>query len=52
MDPNTFIDDKLTNIMQIISNDKNKKVFLAGDFNFDPLKYSQHSKIPQIFMTK
>ena len=42
-DTSTFIDDKLTKIMQTISKEKNKKVYIAGDFNFDLLKYSHHA---------
>ena len=43
MDTNSFTDDKLTKILNIISREKNKKLYIAGDFNFDLLKYSSHS---------
>ena len=43
MNTNSFTDDKLTKLLNIISKEKNKKVYIAGDFNFDLLKYSSHS---------
>ena len=49
MDTNSFIDDKLTNIMNKILREKNKKVYIAGDFNFDLLKYSSHSATADFF---
>ena len=42
LDPTIFIDQKLTHITNILSREKNKKVYIAGDFNFDLLKYSKH----------
>ena len=42
MDTNDFIDNKLNKITNIIAKETNKKVFIAGDFNFDLLKYSSH----------
>ena len=44
MDPSNFIDNKLTHITNILSREKNKKVFIAGDFNFDLLHYSSHDQ--------
>ena len=49
MDTNTFIDDKLTNIMHILSREKTKKIYIAGDFNFDLLKYSHHGATTDFF---
>ena len=43
MDPNTFTDEKLPQILEIISREKNKKAYITGDFNFDLLKYSHHT---------
>ena len=42
LDPTIFIDQKLSHITNILSREKNKKVYIAGDFNFDLLKYSKH----------
>ena len=42
MDTSTFTDNKLSKITNIIAKEKNKKVYIAGDFNFDLLKYSSH----------
>ena len=42
MDTSTFTDVKLTKILHTISREKNKKVFITGDFNFDLLKYASH----------
>ena len=42
MDTTEFIDNKLTHITNILTREKNKKVYIAGDFNFDLLKYSNH----------
>ena len=41
MDTNLFIDNKLTHITNILAKEKNKKIYIAGDFNFDLLKYTQ-----------
>ena len=49
MDTNTFTDEKLTEVMHILSREKNKKVHIAGDFNFDLLKYSQHSSTADFY---
>ena len=42
MDVNNFIDEKLDTLMHKLSFEKNKKVFITGDFNFDLLKISSH----------
>ena len=49
MDTSTFIDGKLTGILSKISREKNKKVYIAGDFNFDLLKYSHHSATAEFY---
>ena len=46
---NIFIDNKLTHITNIISREKNKKVYIAGDFNFDLLKYSCHGQTADFY---
>ena len=49
MDTNTFIDKKLNHITNILSKEKNKKIYIAGDFNFDLLKYSNHAETANFF---
>ena len=49
MDTNVFTDDKLTNILHILSREKNKKVYIAGDFNFNLLKYASHEATANFF---
>ena len=43
MDTNVFIDKKLDLVTNILAKEKKKKVYIAGDFNFDLLKYSDHA---------
>ena len=50
MDPNEFIDDHLKGIADKISLE-NKKVFIAGDFNFDLLNVSAHNETFEFFDT-
>ena len=45
-----FIDDRLKNITDKISNE-NKKVFIAGDFNFNLLKAATHNETSDFFDT-
>ena len=40
MDTSTFIDDKLSGLMNKLIKENKKKVYIAGDFNFDLLKLS------------
>ena len=49
MDVNNFIDEKLDTLMHKLSFEKNKKVFIAGDFNFDLLKISSHIETLNFF---
>ena len=49
MDTNTFIDKKLNHITNILSKEKNKKIYIAGDFNFDLLRYSNHAETANFF---
>ena len=49
MDTNEFIDIKLNHITNILSKEKKKKIYIAGDFNFDLLKYSNHSDTANFF---
>ena len=44
MNTDAFINDKLNGLMHKLSlENKNKKVYLAGDFNFDLLKLTNHA---------
>ena len=49
MDTSEFIDDKLNQITNQLAKEKNKKIYIAGDFNFDLLKYSHHSETSNFF---
>ena len=49
LDPSIFIDNKLTHLTNILSREKNKKIYIAGDFNFDLLKYSNHDKTADFY---
>ena len=42
MNTTDFIESKLTQVVDKLAKEKNKKVYIAGDFNFDLLKYSYH----------
>ena len=43
MDTHIFTDDKLSTLLNKLSFENNKKIFIAGDFNFDLLKSSNHT---------
>ena len=49
MDAKNFIDEKLDTIVHKFSFEKNKKIFRAGDFNFDLLKISTHTETSMFF---
>ena len=49
MDMDTFTDNKITHITNILSKEKNKKIYIAGDFNYDLLKYSNHGKTADFY---
>ena len=49
MDTNIFIDKKLNHITSILAKEKNKRIYIAGDFNFDLLKYSNHTDTANFF---
>ena len=49
MDTNVFTDDKLTNMLHILSREKNKKIYITGDFNFNLLKYASHEATSDFF---
>ena len=42
MKPSEFIEAKLSQVVDKLAKEKNKKVYIAGDFNFDLLKYANH----------
>ena len=43
MDTTQFIDNKFNDLLVKLSQEINKKVYIAGDFNFDLLKMSTHT---------
>ena len=49
MDTDVFINKKLTHITNILAKEKNKNIYITGDFNFDLLKYSHHSDTTNFF---
>ena len=44
MDVNNYIDDKLDILIHNLSFEKNKKIFIVGDFNFVLLKISNNTE--------
>ena len=44
-----FSHQKLHHITNILAKEKNKNIYIAGDFNFDLLKYSNHSETANFF---
>ena len=52
MDVNNFIDDKLDTLVHNLSFEKNKKIFIAGDFNFDLLKITNNTEIVSVSYKK
>ena len=42
MNTTDFIETRITQVVDKLAKEKNKKVYIAGDFNFDLLKYSSH----------
>ena len=49
LNPNDFTENKLTQIFDKLAKENNKKVYIAGDFNFDLLKYSVHGDTADFF---
>ena len=49
MDAKNFIDEKLDILVHKLSFEKNKKIFIAGYFNFDLLKISTHTETSMFF---
>ena len=49
MDTSVFIDKKLNHITNILAKENKKKIYIAGDFNFDLLKYSNHTDTANFF---
>ena len=42
MDTNIFIENKLTYLMNKLIKENKKNICIAGDFNFDLLKFDSH----------
>ena len=49
METNIFIEDKLSDLMNRLSKEHKKKIYIAGDFNFDLLKFSKHEDTANFF---
>ena len=49
MNPTEFTETKLTHVVDKLTKEKNKKVYIAGDFNFDLLKYSDHGETADFY---
>ena len=49
MDMDIFNEDKLELLVNKLNREKNKKVYLAGDFNFDLLKVNSHDETSVFF---
>ena len=49
MDTNVFIDNKLNHVTNKLAKERNKRIYIAGDFNFDLLKYSKHTDTANFF---
>ena len=49
MEPTSFNNDYLNPLLSRLSKDKNKKIFLTGDFNFDLLKVSSNDETSNFF---
>ena len=49
MEAKNFIDEKLDTLVHKLLFEKNKKIFIAGDFNFDLLKISTHTETLMFF---
>ena len=49
MDTNIFIENKLTYLMNKLITENKNKIYIAGDFNFDLLKFASHQDTANIF---
>ena len=49
MDTNIFIENKLTYLMNKLIKENKKNIYIAGDFNFDLLKFASHQDTAKIF---
>ena len=49
MDTNIFIENKLSYLMNKLVKENKKNIFIAGDFNFDLLKFSDHQDTANFF---
>ena len=52
MDTNIFIENKLTYLMNKLITENKKKIYIAGDFNFDLLKFASHQDTAKNVLTK
>ena len=49
MNSSQFIDDKLNSLFGKLSLEQNNKIYIAGDFNYDLLKTSQHQDTSEFY---
>ena len=49
METNIFIDNKLGALMNKLSKENKKNIYIAGNFNFDLLKFPQHEDTANFF---
>ena len=49
MNTSNFIESKLSCLMNKLIKEKDKKIYIAGDFNFDLLKCSMHEDTSTLF---
>ena len=49
MDTNIFIENNLSNLMNKFIKENKKKIYIAGDFNFDLFKFSSHHDTANFF---
>ena len=49
MATNIFIENKLTYLMNTLITENKKNIYIAGDFNFDLLKFASHQDTANFF---
>ena len=49
METNIFIENKLGGLMNKLSKENKKKIYISGDFNFDLFKFSKHEDTANFF---
>ena len=49
METDIFIENVLSDLMNKLDRENKKKIYIAGDFNFDLLKFSKHQDTANFF---